>query len=216
MQIMEVPSLLQEGSTGVKRNILKHKQEQQVRPLGGCCSWPASMERPHSIRRLWLLMSARGGHCEEDEFGLFLDHFEHKSCMFTLPFSFFRPSFSVISYSLSCSHAINQWVPSVSPSPNTGSWLCIFPWISFLLFHLVCWIACHWTKHICLSLILSIPLFTSFRPFCGSLTSTVSERNYGKCHTMIPSSNIFILLHVSHLTNSLMAITGLTCDPTCK
>ncbi|CAI9097929.1 OLC1v1034453C1 [Oldenlandia corymbosa var. corymbosa] len=37
MQIMEVPSLLEEGSTAGKRNILKQKQEQQTSG-GGCCS----------------------------------------------------------------------------------------------------------------------------------------------------------------------------------
>ncbi|GFY93300.1 RAB GTPase homolog C2A [Actinidia rufa] len=36
--IMEVPSLLEEGSTVVKRNILKQKQEQSAHPgSGGCC-----------------------------------------------------------------------------------------------------------------------------------------------------------------------------------
>ncbi|XP_037494886.1 ras-related protein RABC2a isoform X2 [Jatropha curcas] len=41
LKIMEVPSLLQEGSTAVKRNILKQKQENQAptsRPSSGCCS----------------------------------------------------------------------------------------------------------------------------------------------------------------------------------
>ncbi|KAK4800019.1 hypothetical protein SAY86_025384 [Trapa natans] len=37
-KIMEVPSLLQEGSTCVKRNIQKNKQEQQSGPHGSCCS----------------------------------------------------------------------------------------------------------------------------------------------------------------------------------
>ncbi|KAK4419267.1 Ras-related protein RABC2a [Sesamum alatum] len=37
-KIMEVPRLLEEGSTVVKRNILKQKQEQQTPPSGGCCS----------------------------------------------------------------------------------------------------------------------------------------------------------------------------------
>lgn len=36
LKIMEVPSLLEEGSTMVKRNILKHKPEHQGN--GGCCS----------------------------------------------------------------------------------------------------------------------------------------------------------------------------------
>jgi Ras-related protein Rab-18 len=38
LQIMEIPSLLEEGSTVVKRNILKQKQEHQEPPSGGCCS----------------------------------------------------------------------------------------------------------------------------------------------------------------------------------
>ncbi|KAK4798632.1 hypothetical protein SAY86_030958 [Trapa natans] len=38
LKIMEIPSLLEEGSSGVKRNILKHRQEQEAHPLGGCCS----------------------------------------------------------------------------------------------------------------------------------------------------------------------------------
>ncbi|KAB8957772.1 hypothetical protein FH972_026860 [Carpinus fangiana] len=38
LKIMEVPSLLEEGSTVVKRNILKQKQEYQAPPSGGCCS----------------------------------------------------------------------------------------------------------------------------------------------------------------------------------
>ncbi|XP_043702930.1 ras-related protein RABC2a-like [Telopea speciosissima] len=38
LKIMEVPSLLEEGSTIVKRNILKQKQEYQAPPTGGCCS----------------------------------------------------------------------------------------------------------------------------------------------------------------------------------
>lgn len=37
LKIMEVPRLLEEGST-VKRNILKQKQEHQTPPSGGCCS----------------------------------------------------------------------------------------------------------------------------------------------------------------------------------
>ncbi|KAL1545805.1 Ras-related protein RABC2a [Salvia divinorum] len=36
LKIMEVPRLLEEGST-VKRNILKQKQEHQTTPSGGCC-----------------------------------------------------------------------------------------------------------------------------------------------------------------------------------
>ncbi|XP_062167332.1 ras-related protein RABC2a-like [Alnus glutinosa] len=38
LKIMEIPSLLEEGSTVVKRNILKQKQEHQEPPSGGCCS----------------------------------------------------------------------------------------------------------------------------------------------------------------------------------
>ncbi|XP_059646806.1 ras-related protein RABC2a-like [Cornus florida] len=38
LKIMEVPSLLEEGSTAVKRNILKQKQEYQAPPSTGCCS----------------------------------------------------------------------------------------------------------------------------------------------------------------------------------
>ncbi|KAI8560349.1 hypothetical protein RHMOL_Rhmol04G0248600 [Rhododendron molle] len=39
LKIMEVPSLLEEGSsTAVKRNILKQKQEYKAPPSGGCCS----------------------------------------------------------------------------------------------------------------------------------------------------------------------------------
>lgn len=39
LKIMEVPSLLEEGSTVVKRNILKHKPEHQTPTSnGGCCS----------------------------------------------------------------------------------------------------------------------------------------------------------------------------------
>ncbi|KAJ8537742.1 hypothetical protein K7X08_014282 [Anisodus acutangulus] len=38
VKIMEVPSLLEEGSTVGKRNILKQKQEQQTQQSGGCCS----------------------------------------------------------------------------------------------------------------------------------------------------------------------------------
>ncbi|KAK2658130.1 hypothetical protein Ddye_011182 [Dipteronia dyeriana] len=37
LKIMEVPSLLEEGSTVVKRNILKQKPD-QAPPSGGCCS----------------------------------------------------------------------------------------------------------------------------------------------------------------------------------
>ncbi|XP_047981139.1 ras-related protein RABC2a-like [Salvia hispanica] len=37
LKIMEVPRLLEEGST-VKRNILKQKQEHQTPPSGGCCT----------------------------------------------------------------------------------------------------------------------------------------------------------------------------------
>ncbi|CAI9762096.1 unnamed protein product [Fraxinus pennsylvanica] len=37
LKIMEVPSLLEEGSTLGKRNILKQKQEQQTPPGGSCC-----------------------------------------------------------------------------------------------------------------------------------------------------------------------------------
>ncbi|KAL8216942.1 hypothetical protein R6Q57_023779 [Mikania cordata] len=39
LEIMEVPSLLEEGSTVVKRNIMKQKPEHQARTSGsGCCS----------------------------------------------------------------------------------------------------------------------------------------------------------------------------------
>ncbi|GAB4833583.1 Ras- protein RABC2a [Ancistrocladus abbreviatus] len=38
LKIMEVPSLLEEGSNVGKRNILKQKQEQQTPPPVGCCS----------------------------------------------------------------------------------------------------------------------------------------------------------------------------------
>ncbi|XP_021824070.1 ras-related protein RABC2a [Prunus avium] len=38
LKIMEVPSLLEEGSTAAKRNILKQKQENQAPPSSGCCS----------------------------------------------------------------------------------------------------------------------------------------------------------------------------------
>ncbi|PWA75326.1 Ran GTPase [Artemisia annua] len=38
LKIMEVPSLLEEGSTVVKRNILKQKPENQAAPTTGCCS----------------------------------------------------------------------------------------------------------------------------------------------------------------------------------
>ncbi|KAH8485099.1 hypothetical protein POPTR_016G097800v4 [Populus trichocarpa] len=38
LKIMEVPSLLEEGSTAVKRNILKQKPEHHVASNGGCCS----------------------------------------------------------------------------------------------------------------------------------------------------------------------------------
>lgn len=37
LKIMEVPSLLEEGSTSVKRNILKQKHEPQASQDGGCC-----------------------------------------------------------------------------------------------------------------------------------------------------------------------------------
>ncbi|KAL2481341.1 Ras-related protein RABC2a [Abeliophyllum distichum] len=38
LKIMEMPSLLEEGSNMGKRNILKQKQEHQTPPSGGCCS----------------------------------------------------------------------------------------------------------------------------------------------------------------------------------
>jgi Ras-related protein Rab-18 len=38
LKIMEVPSLLEEGSSLVKRNILKAKTENQSPPAAGCCS----------------------------------------------------------------------------------------------------------------------------------------------------------------------------------
>ncbi|KAJ8754028.1 hypothetical protein K2173_001926 [Erythroxylum novogranatense] len=37
LKIMDIPSLLEEGSTAVKRNILKNKSERQVPPDNGCC-----------------------------------------------------------------------------------------------------------------------------------------------------------------------------------
>ncbi|CAA3013293.1 ras-related protein RABC2a-like [Olea europaea var. sylvestris] len=37
LKIMEVPSLLEEGSTSGKRNILRPTPEQQIPPNGGCC-----------------------------------------------------------------------------------------------------------------------------------------------------------------------------------
>lgn len=37
-KIMEVPSLLEEGSNVIKRNILKQKQEHQAQSSGSCCS----------------------------------------------------------------------------------------------------------------------------------------------------------------------------------
>ncbi|KAL0344675.1 UNVERIFIED_CONTAM: Ras-related protein RABC2a [Sesamum radiatum] len=38
LKIMEVPRLIEKGSTVVKRNILKQKQEHQRPPTGACCS----------------------------------------------------------------------------------------------------------------------------------------------------------------------------------
>ncbi|CAN1196846.1 Ras-related protein RABC2a [Linum perenne] len=38
LKIMEVPSLLEEGSTAGKRNILKQKPDSQPLQNGGCCS----------------------------------------------------------------------------------------------------------------------------------------------------------------------------------
>ncbi|KNA16348.1 hypothetical protein SOVF_089760 [Spinacia oleracea] len=38
LKTMEVPSLLEEGSTVGKRNILKQKQDQRASPQGGCCA----------------------------------------------------------------------------------------------------------------------------------------------------------------------------------
>ncbi|KAF7146964.1 hypothetical protein RHSIM_Rhsim03G0089100 [Rhododendron simsii] len=38
LKIMEVPSLLEEGSTAVKRNILKQKQDSRKQPSSSCCS----------------------------------------------------------------------------------------------------------------------------------------------------------------------------------
>nr|CAD1830070.1 unnamed protein product [Ananas comosus var. bracteatus] len=38
LKILEVPSLLEEGSAVGKRNILKQKQENHAKPNGGCCS----------------------------------------------------------------------------------------------------------------------------------------------------------------------------------
>lgn len=37
LKIMEVPSLLEEGTTSVKRNILKQKHEPHASQDGGCC-----------------------------------------------------------------------------------------------------------------------------------------------------------------------------------
>ncbi|PON49003.1 Small GTP-binding domain containing protein [Parasponia andersonii] len=37
LKIMEVPSLLEEGSNVVKRNIIKQKQDHQAPPNGACC-----------------------------------------------------------------------------------------------------------------------------------------------------------------------------------
>ncbi|KAL2933403.1 Ras-related protein RABC2a [Bienertia sinuspersici] len=38
LKIMEVPSLLEEGSNVGKKNILRQKQEQRTPPAGGCCA----------------------------------------------------------------------------------------------------------------------------------------------------------------------------------
>ncbi|PIA43614.1 hypothetical protein AQUCO_01900186v1 [Aquilegia coerulea] len=38
LKILEVPSLLEEGSTLIKRNILKQQQEYHAPPSAGCCS----------------------------------------------------------------------------------------------------------------------------------------------------------------------------------
>ncbi|XP_021774568.1 ras-related protein RABC2a-like [Chenopodium quinoa] len=38
LKIMEVPSLLEEGSNVGKRNVLKQKQDQRASPPGGCCA----------------------------------------------------------------------------------------------------------------------------------------------------------------------------------
>ncbi|WVZ04780.1 hypothetical protein V8G54_018126 [Vigna mungo] len=38
LKIMEAPSLLEEGSTAVKRSVLKQKQEPQASQNSGCCS----------------------------------------------------------------------------------------------------------------------------------------------------------------------------------
>lgn len=38
LKIMDVPSLLEEGSNVIKRHILKQKQENQAQSSGGCCS----------------------------------------------------------------------------------------------------------------------------------------------------------------------------------
>ncbi|XP_058740304.1 ras-related protein RABC2a-like [Vicia villosa] len=38
LKIMEAPSLLEEGSTAIKRNVLKQKQEPQAPQSGSCCS----------------------------------------------------------------------------------------------------------------------------------------------------------------------------------
>ena len=41
---MEVPSLMEEGSSLVKRNILKQKPEYQAPSNGGCCSFKKKIQ----------------------------------------------------------------------------------------------------------------------------------------------------------------------------
>ncbi|PON40734.1 hypothetical protein PanWU01x14_295270 [Parasponia andersonii] len=39
LEILETPSLLAEGSAGVKKNIFKEKPPQSDASTSGCCSW---------------------------------------------------------------------------------------------------------------------------------------------------------------------------------
>lgn len=39
LQILDTPSLLAEGSAGVKKNIFKEKPAQSSASTSGCCSW---------------------------------------------------------------------------------------------------------------------------------------------------------------------------------
>lgn len=126
MQIMEVPSLLQEGSTGVKRNILKNKQEQQVPPLGSCCSWSEGSD----------YSSGRGSrHSEEGELGVLSWPLRAQVMYVHSPSSFSGFSFQwwllldpVIIF-------VSQRVPSLVPSSrNAGSWMCILSCVYSLAF----------------------------------------------------------------------------------